>query len=200
MAVDIALVTGIGRYAHRVQQLLAAEHTLGLLQQALQQAELMAREAQGLAAIENLHALQIYLEQRRRHTRADPFENCPDPRRHFPWAERFDHVIIGADLQPHHAVDLRIPGTEEHHWHFAETAQLLAGFKAGDVRQADVEDDQVRRGLALMLQRRLAERQPGGGEAFALQGKDQRVGYRRFVFDNQDVRHGFNQHSGLSAV
>ena len=68
MAVDIALVTGIKGYAHRVQQLLAAEHTLGLFQQALQQAELMAREAQGLAAIENLHALQIYLEQRRRHT------------------------------------------------------------------------------------------------------------------------------------
>ncbi len=45
--------------------------------------------------------------------------------------------------------------------------------------------------LPLMVQCSSAEAQPGGGEALALQGEYQRVGYRRFVFDNQDVGHGF---------
>lgn len=165
VAIDIALVAGIRRHTDGIQQLLATEHTLGLFQQALQQAELMARQAQGLAAICNLHALQINLKHCRRSTWANAFKDRPDPRRHFPWAEGLDHIIVGADLQPHHAVDLAIPRTEEHHRHFTEPAQLLAGFKTRDIGQADVEDDQVGGRLALMLKRRLTEGQPGGGEA-----------------------------------
>ncbi|RMT89908.1 hypothetical protein ALP39_04871 [Pseudomonas marginalis pv. marginalis] len=189
MAVDIALVAGIRRYAHRIEQLLAAEHPLGLLKQTLQQAEFMAREAQGLAAIVDLHAFQVYLEHRRCNAGADPLEDRLDPRRHFPRAERLDHIVVRADFQPHHPVDLAIARAEEHHRHFGETAQLLAGFKTADVGQADVEDDQVGWALALMGQCLLAEAQPGGGETLALQGEYQRVGYRRFVFDNQDVGH-----------
>jgi hypothetical protein len=75
---------------------------------------------------------------------------------------------------------------------------LLAGFETADIRQADVEDDQVGRRLALMFKRRRAEAQPGRGEALALLGKYQRVGNRRFVFDNQDMRHGVRA-CGLSA-
>ena len=152
MAVDIALVAGIRRHAHRIQQLLAAEHPLGLFEQALQQAEFMARQAQGLAAIADLHAFRVDLEQRRSGSiagRGDhALEDRPDPRRHFPWAERLDHIIVGADFQPHHPIDLGIARAEEHHRHFAETAQLLAGFETADVGQADVEDDQVGRASA----------------------------------------------------
>ena len=123
-------------------------------------------------------------------SRRHAFENGPDPRGHFPWAERLDHVIVGTDFQAHDTIDFSIAGTEENHRHFAETAQLLAGFEAADVRQTDVENDQIGRGLALMLQRCRAKAQPGRGEALALQGENQGVGNRRFVFDNQDMRHG----------
>ncbi len=194
MAVDVALIAHIRHYPQGVQQLLAAEHPLGLFQQALQQAELMPGQAQGLATVTDLHPLRVNHEQRRDRLGSRPrdhaLEDRLDPRRHFPRAEGLDHIIVGTDFQAHHPVDLAVPGTEEHHRHLAEAPQLLAGFEAADIRQADVEDDQVRRARLLMLQGRTAQAQPGGSEAFALQGKDQGVGNRRFVFDNQDMGHG----------
>ncbi|MCY1178588.1 hypothetical protein D9M73_189450 [compost metagenome] len=194
MAVDAALVTGVGGHAQGIEQLFAAEDALGLFQQALQQAEFMAGKGQQLTAITDLHTVAIDAKQRRRRfahrAGRHALENRPDPRRHFPRTERLDHVIVGADFQAHDAIDLAIPGTEEHHRHFAEAPQLLAGFEAADVRQADIENDQIRRGLALVLQRRRAQAQPCGGEALALQGENQGIGNGRFVFDNQDMRHG----------
>jgi len=182
--------------------LLAAEDPLRLLEQALQQTEFVTGQAQRLAPVGDQHSLGIDAKHRRsgvqRWTRRHALENRPHPRGDFPRAERLDHVIVGADLQPHHPVDLGVPGTEEQHRHLTEAPQLFAGFKTADVRQADVEDDQIRWRLPLMLQRRRAEAQPRGGEPLALQGKNQRVGNRRFVFDNQDMRHGVRAH-GLSA-
>jgi len=202
VAVDAALVTGVGCHTQRIEQLLAAEHPLRLFKQALQQTEFVTGQAQRLAAIADLHAFGVDAKHPRpgfgRRARCHALENRPDPRRHFPWAERLDHVIVSADFQAHHAINFGIPGAEEQHRHLAEPAQLLAGFEAADIRQADVEDDQISRCLALMLQRLRAEAQPGRGEALALQGKNQRVGNRRFVFDNQDMRHGVRA-CGMSA-
>lgn len=88
VTVDAALVTGIGGNTQRIKQLLAAEYPLGLFEQALQQTEFVAGQAQGLAAIDNLHALGINAKQRRsgfnRRTRSHAFEDRPNPRRHFP--------------------------------------------------------------------------------------------------------------------
>ncbi|MNL14335.1 hypothetical protein D3C87_1352700 [compost metagenome] len=174
--------------------MLTAEYAFGLFEQTLQQTEFVAGQVQGLAAIGDLHALVVDAKQCRRSLgqifRPHTLENRPNPRRHFTGAERLDHVIVGTNFQPHDTIDFTIAGTEKHYRHFAETPQLLAGFEAADIRQADVEDDQVRRGLPLMFQRRRTQGQPRGREALALQGENQGVGNRRFVFDNQDMRHG----------
>mgnify|MGYP004724111263 CR=1 FL=1 len=42
VAVDIALVTGIGHHPQRIEQLFTAEYPLGPLQQAVQQTKLVA--------------------------------------------------------------------------------------------------------------------------------------------------------------
>lgn len=160
----------------------------------MQQAEFVAGQAQQLAAVADLELVGIDLERRSRrldhHPRRHALEDGLDPCGDLARAEGLDHIIVGADFQAHHPVDFTVPGTEEHHRHLAEAPQLLAGFEAADVRQADVENQQVRRRMALIVQRRLPEIQPGGAEPFTLQGKNQRIGNRRFVFDNQDMRHG----------
>lgn len=65
MAVDAALVPGIGRHTQGVEQLLTAEDPFGLLQQALQQTEFVAGQAQGLAAIADLHPFTVDAKQNR---------------------------------------------------------------------------------------------------------------------------------------
>jgi hypothetical protein len=117
-------------------------------------------------------------------------EDRPHPRRHFTRAERLDHVVVGTDFQAHHAVDLGVAGAEEHHRHLGEAAQLAAGFEATDVGQADVEDDQVGRALALLVEGGTAQGHPFGAVAVGLQGVDQGVGDGGFVFDDEDMRHG----------
>ena len=155
VAVDAALVTGVAGNAQRIEQLFATEDPLRLLQQTLQQAVLMPGQTQRLAAISDQHTLTVHQEQRTGgldpRSRGHALENRPHPRRHFPWAERFDHVVVGTDFQADDSIDLAIAGAEEHHRHFAEPAQLLAGFKTADVRQADVENDQVGGRCLLML-------------------------------------------------
>ncbi|MCY1442845.1 hypothetical protein D9M71_592330 [compost metagenome] len=192
MAVDVALVAGLAGNAQRVQQLLAAEHPLRLAEQGLQQAEFMAGQAQRLAAVGDAHAFAVHREgtvRRRGFARRDTLEDGLDPRRHLARAERLDHVVVGADLQADHAVDLGVARGEEDHRHLGEAPQPLAGLEAADIRQADVEDDQVE-GLALQALQRLAGQcQPGGGEALRLQCVEQRVGDGGFVFDDQDMRH-----------
>ena len=106
-----------------------------------------------------------------------------DADQRLPGRQRADDLfadnVLFRDADTPVLTDFGIARAEEQHRHFTEATQLFAGLEAADVRQADVEDDQIRRGLALMLQRRRAQAQPGRGEALALQGKNQRVGNRR---------------------
>ena len=156
----------------------------------------MAGQAQQLAVVVNLHPLDIQLERSagraggRCFTRRYAFENGLDPRGDFPGAKGFDHVIVGTDFQTDHTIDFLAARGEKNHRHLGKPPQALAGFEATDIRQADIENQQVRRTALLFGQGLLGQAQPGGGEAFALQGEDQGVGDRGFVFDNQNMRHG----------
>ncbi len=137
----------------------------------------MAGEVERGVAVVDPHALLVDLERparrgpfQRRRARRHALEDGLDPSRHLARAERLDHVVVGADLQADHAVDLGIARGEEDHRHLGEPPQALAGLETADVRQTDVEDQQIRR-LALLQRQRLAgEGHPGGGEAFGLQG------------------------------
>lgn len=194
MAVDTALVAGVAGHAKCIQQLFAAEHPLGLLQQAMQQAKFVASQVQRFAAIADLHAIMIDLEQRgsrlddrsRRHS----LENRADPGGHFPRAERLDHIVVGTDFQTHDPIDLTIPSGKKDDRNVAETPEMLTRLESTDIRQAHIEDDQVRRGVLLVLEGGGAKAQPSGVKALALQGEHQRIGDGGFVFDNQNMRHG----------
>ena len=116
----------------------------------------MAGQAQQLAVVVNLHPLAVHLKRplSRRHsssfTRGHAFENGLDPCGHFTRTEGFDHVIIGADFQPHHAVDFLAAGRKEDHRHLGKAPQSLASLEAADIRQADIENQQIS-GITLLL-------------------------------------------------
>ena len=90
----------------------------------------MAGQGQQLAVVVDAEALQVHLEGavagrscgggRGRLAGGHTFEDGADPGGHFARAEGLDHVVVGADLQAHHAVDLGIAGGEEDHRHFGE--------------------------------------------------------------------------------
>jgi hypothetical protein len=92
--------------------LLAAEHPLGRSSRHCNRRNSWRVSASGWP-VADLHALGVELggppaplpALREGAMREDGL----DPRRHFTRAERLDHVVVGADFQAHHAVDLGIP-------------------------------------------------------------------------------------------
>ncbi len=158
----------------------------------------MPGQAQWLPAITDVHAFQVHLEYGGRHTWADA-QNRLHARRHFPWAERLDHIIVGTRSPgPPRIISAsralrNITGTS------LKTAQLLAGFKAVVISGKPMSR-MIRSAGVWRCWPTPPGRGPGGGEAPRRGGRNQRVGYRRLLLDNQDMRHGFNQQSGLSAV
>src|SRR5690606_35654430 len=194
MAVDIALVAGLAGHAKRVEQLLARIDPARLAKQRAQQAEFVAGQAQRLAVIVHAKGCIIDPERarrvdRRRFARRHTLEYGLDPRRHFARAEGLDHIVVGADFQPYHTVDFLAACGKEDHRHLGETPQALAHLEAADVGQADIENGQVEGAVLQQRQRLTAEARPVRDEAFGLQGIDQCVGNRGFVFDYEYLRH-----------
>ncbi len=157
----------------------------------------MAGQAERLAVVMQLHACQVDLEGaatcrarlRWRHPRLQTLEDGLDPSRHLARAERLADIVIGANLQPHHPVDLAVARGKKQHRHLAAAAQLLACLKTAHVRQADIENPQIGRLTRLQRQRLAGQTEPTGREALALQGIDQGIGDCRFVFDDEDMGH-----------
>ena len=119
-----------------------------------------------------------------------PFQDRLDPGRQFSWAERFDDVVVGSDLEPDDPIDLVVPRGQEDDGNFGETADRLAEFEAIPVGQSDVEDDQLDRFVAEYLETLAAQPYPTGLEAVGFKGVDDVVGDRRLVFDDQDGLYG----------
>lgn len=110
-------------------------------------------------------------------------------RRRCARAEGFDHVVVGADFQAHHTVDFLAACGEENHRHLGETAQAFAQLEAADIGQPHVENGQVEGAVFQQPQGFASEARPLRGETFGLQGIDQRIGNRGFVFDDEYLRH-----------
>ena len=110
-------------------------------------------------------------------------------RRRCARAEGFDHVVVGADFQAHHTVDCLAACGEENHRHLGETAQAFAQLEAADIGQPYVENGQVEGAAFQQRQGFASEARPLRGETFGLQGVDQRIGNRGFVFDYEYLRH-----------
>ena len=120
MAVDVALVARLAGHAEGIEQLLARIDPAWLAEQRAQQAKFVAGQAQGLAMVVNAKGGIIDLKGSRRagcwcFTRRHAFEDGLDPGGDLTRAEGFDHVVVGADFQTHHAVDLLAARGEEDH-------------------------------------------------------------------------------------
>jgi hypothetical protein len=109
-------------------------------------------------------------------------------------AKRLGEVVVGAELEPEHAVDLLAAGREHQHRHGGSVAQLLADGEAVAAWQHDVEQDDV----VLAGQRPLEPELAVGGdlddEVVALQVLGRALGEPGVVFDQQDTErlHGLS--------
>ena len=57
--------------------------------------------------------------------------------------ERLGDVVVGAELEPEHLVELVVAGGEHHDRHRAPRSQLLADLQPVDLRDHHVQHDQV---------------------------------------------------------
>ena len=113
-----------------------------------------------------------------------PATDGADPRRQLAPAERLGDVVVGAELEPEDAVELVATGGEHDDRDGPALAQLAADVTAVDVRQAEVEQDEV-----------VASRRQGvgaGGDVddlmpVGLQAGDERLGDRPVVLDEQQL-------------
>ena len=107
-----------------------------------------------------------------------------DPRDELAQAEGLDDVVVGAQLEPDDAVDLLALRGDHDDRHVGAGAQLPADRETVDVRQPNVEQDEVGR-------RRVERRLPGGDtghlEAFRHEPLDERLRDRVFVLDDEQV-------------
>jgi hypothetical protein len=76
--------------------------------------------------------------------RADAAQDHVDPRDQLARAERLCHVIVAADLEFQHAIDLVVARGEKQDRHVGGLSDLAADFKPVKLGHADVEDDEVR--------------------------------------------------------
>lgn len=102
--------------------------------------------------------------------------------------ERLDHVVVGTDLEADDAVDLLVSRSQEDHRHIAECAQRTAGLEAVHVRQAHIEDHQVKRRRTQPRKAFATERAMLGCHAVGSEGVEDGVRDGGFVFDDEDAR------------
>ena len=98
--------------------------------------------------------------------------------------ERLGDVVVGAQLEAEHAVDLAVAGGEEQHRHVLVGADAAAHLEAVDVGQADVEHHQHRPVLLDQLEAALAGAGLQHAEAGVAQVHVEQVGDVRVVLDD----------------
>jgi hypothetical protein len=115
-----------------------------------------------------------------------------DPGQQLTRAVRLGDVVVGAQLEPDHLVHLGVLGADDDHRHVAPGPQRAADLGTGQARQHQVEQDDVRTGPVVLVQRVGAGLRDGDLESLLAQYVRQRVAVALLVFDDQ--------HSGHEAV
>ena len=81
--------------------------------------------------------------------------DSPDARRQLAPAERLGDVVVGAELEPEDAIELVAASSQHDDRDVAALAQLAAHVAAVDVRESEIEEDEV-------VSRRRQGVRPGG--------------------------------------
>ena len=177
-----------------VEQVLARDHPAGVAHQPLEQVVLAPGQVELGAVQGDLAPVGHDLEAAEAH-RLQPLgvalgaaQHGADAGDHLGRAERLDHVVVGAQLEAHDAVELAAAGGEHDHGHVVLALQLAAHVAAVAVGQVQVQQHQVGLDPVGQLQR-LGGR--GGGhrlEALARQRLGERLRDRQLVLHEQDPR------------
>lgn len=186
-------VEGLGRPVpgvtpHPFEQLLAGHHGTGVLGQHGQHIELLGGEHDLVAVHQHPAGTSIDLQAAggapvRLGGGLAPTGDGTNSGHQLAEAEGLDHVVVGAQLEAHHAVDLVAPRRQEDDGHVGQGPHPPAHLVAVDVGQADVEQHDVGNGGGDGL--------PAGGdvghlEALPLETSHQRCGDGLVVFHQED--------------
>ena len=177
---------------HVLDDLGAATGRARVLAQEAQDVELLRREVDLLitevdppGAPVDPHACSDDLDLIRDRFEPGPLGQGPDARLKLAHAERLDEVVVGAELEPEHAVDLGARRADDDDGQVGAAApQDPAHLSAVEIRQRQVEQDQIggvgrERARTVGRQRHLVTR---GG-----QGLGDHTGQGAVVLDQQDA-------------
>ncbi|XQU68204.1 hypothetical protein OJJOAM_000935 [Cupriavidus sp. H18C1] len=196
-------VAGVERIVpDQIHQLRARVDTARMVGQQREQPVFVAGQVEPLAAVGQPGPVAIVHEWRRGLLRgllggcrwhalapaAHATQDHADARRQFARRERLDHIVVRADLQSDHAIDLLVARRQENHRHIGKGAQRAADLEAVQVRQAHVEDHQVDRLRAQAGNRFAAQRAMLDQHAFGAQRIEDRIGNGGLVVDHEDRR------------
>lgn len=192
-------VQRVGRIGpDQIHQLGAREDAAWAPQQRRQQQELVAREREVAAAASDALRRLVQAERgspgggrrsallRRLAVRRAPQDRL-DPRADLAWRKRLAHVVVRAQLQPEHTIDLLAARGEEDDGQLARSSDGATDIEAVAVGHADVEDREVGRVLRKRGQRFARQGDVNNLEALAAQCVEQRVGDGGFVFEEEDA-------------
>ena len=130
-----------------------------------------------------------------------PPQHRLDPRHQLPRGERLGDVVVPAQFQPQHAVDLIIAGRQEDDRRAAGLADTAADLGAVQLRHGDIEHDQVRPLRREALERLRAVPGFEGVEAFLIEGKLHDFADMGVVVDDENAVHlGSQKHRNDSSL
>ncbi len=179
------------------------QHLAGVLHQHAQQIVFLGRELDLLVADLDDAPHQVDRQLAETEDRALALDlqlvakRGPDAGQKLVHAERLGHIVVGAEIEGLHLGGLVAAAREHHDRHaLVLAAQQAQELEPLHVRQAEIEDDQVR--LARReLERRLAVRRLEDLVALRAQPHPQQLADRRLVIDDQDAEWG-GAHAALS--
>ena len=181
---------------HLVEQPFAGDHLTPVLDQEREKVELLPRHPHLLARLEHLPAAEANAHvAERKLGKFLPRPRAPQHRAHaseeLAQREGLGDVVVGAQLEAEHAVDLGAARGEHDHGHVdAAAAELPADVPAAQPGHHDVEQYEVGRVAQGERERVLAVRRRGGLVALEAQVVLEAAHDLGLIVHDQDPRHG----------
>ena len=119
---------------------------------------------------------------------AGPAEECAHAAPELADRERLRDVVVRAELEPEHRVELVVAGGQHDDRHRALCAQSLADLEPVELRQHDVEHDEVDRLLGEPPERLLSIPRRNDSKAVAFEWIGEEFLNRVLVVDEEDGR------------
>ena len=117
-------------------------------------------------------------------------QQSPDARQQLPAAERFHHIVVGADFEQQHFIHL-VTDRAEHDQRRIQPGcpDLLADFHSAQPGHAQIDQEKIGFEGQRLFEPRFSVARQHGTKPFGLEHEPDRVPQRRVVIDNQDRLH-----------